>query len=40
MGMNVSDVDMVVRVGCPSSIEDKVQEFGRAGRDGRLADCK
>ena len=40
MGVNVSDVDMVVRVGCPSSIEDMVQEFGRAGRDGRLADCE
>ena len=40
MGVNVSDVDMVVRIGCPSSIEDMVQEFGRAGRDGRLADCE
>ena len=34
MGINV---EMVVRVGCPQSIEDMIQEFGRAGRDGRPA---
>ena len=34
MGINV---EMVVRVGCPQSIEDMIQEFGRAGRDGRRA---
>ena len=31
MGINV---EMVVRVGCPQSIEDMIQEFGRAGQDG------
>ena len=30
-----SDVDLVVRVGCPPSVEQMVQELGRAGRDGR-----
>ena len=35
MGIDQPDVDIVVRVGCPPSIEQLVQEFGRAGRDGR-----
>ena len=29
------DVDLVIRVGCPPSVEQMVQELGRAGRDGR-----
>ena len=37
LGINQPDVEAVVRVGCPQSIEDFVQEFGRAGRDGRPA---
>ncbi len=36
----VADVEVVVRVGCPSSLEELVQEFGRAGRDGRPATGK
>ena len=35
MGIDQSDVDKVVRVGCPPSVKQLVQEFGRAGRDGR-----
>ncbi len=35
MGIDQGDVEKVVRVGCPPSIEQMVQEFGRAGRDGR-----
>lgn len=35
MGIDQSDVDKVVRVGCSPSLEQLVQEFGRAGRDGR-----
>lgn len=35
MGVDVPDVEIVVRIGCPSSTEELVQEFGRAGRDGR-----
>ena len=37
MGINQPDVETVVRVGCPQSIEDMIQEFGRADRDGRHA---
>lgn len=37
MGINQSDVDIVVRVGCPPSIESWSQELGRCGRDGRPA---
>ena len=29
------DVDVVVKIGVPQSLEDLVQMFGRAGRDGR-----
>ena len=37
MGINQPDVETVVRVGCPQSIADMIQEFGRAGRDGHPA---
>ncbi len=40
MGIDQPDVDVVVRIGCPQSIEEMVQEFGRAGRDGRAAKGK
>jgi ATP-dependent DNA helicase RecQ len=39
-GMGIDDqpdVEIVMRVGCPPTIECMVQEFGRAGRDGRSA---
>lgn len=35
-----SDVDIVVRIGCPSTMEQLVQELGRAGRDGRPCEGK
>lgn len=38
MGIDQSDVDKVIRVGIPPSIEQLVQEFGRAGRDGRACE--
>jgi ATP-dependent DNA helicase RecQ len=37
MGVDVPDVDVVIKIGCPPSIEELVQEFGRGGRDGRQA---
>ena len=38
MGVNQPDIDVVVRIGVPPTIESMVQEFGRAGRDGRQAE--
>ena len=38
MGVDVANIDMVIKIGCPSSIEEVVQMFGRAGRDGRNAE--
>lgn len=35
MGIDQPDIDVVVRVGCPPTLEQLVQEFGRAGRDAR-----
>lgn len=35
MGVNQSDVDVVLHIGVPPNIESMIQEFGRAGRDGR-----
>lgn len=35
MGVDRKDVDVVVKVGVPQSLEDLVQMFGRAGRDER-----
>ena len=37
LGVNQSDVDTVVRIGVPPSVEELVQQFGRGGRDGRAA---
>ncbi len=35
MVIDQPDVEIVVRVGCPPSLEQMVQELGRAGRDCR-----
>ena len=37
IGIDQPDVDTVIRIGCPPTIESMVQEFGRGGRDDRPA---
>ena len=39
MGVDVANIDLVIKIGCPSSVEELVQMFGRAGRDGRRAEA-
>ena len=35
MGIDQPDIEAVIRIGCHPTLESMVQEFGRAGRDGR-----
>ena len=40
LGVNQQDVKTIVRIGVPPTMEELVQEFGGAGRDGRKAKGK
>lgn len=39
LGINKADVDSVIHFSLPKTVENYVQEIGRAGRDGRQALC-
>ena len=39
MGIDITDIELVVHFNAPISMTDYIQQIGRAGRDGRKAHC-
>ena len=39
MGIDISDIELVVHFNAPINMTDYIQQIGRAGRDGRKAHC-
>ncbi len=37
LGINQPDIEVVIKIGVSQSLEELIQGFGRAGRDGRSA---
>ena len=37
LGVNQPDIEVVIRIGVPPTLEELIQQFGQVGRDGRAA---